>query len=77
MSMRKKRLSFEGQLRNLIEMSGQSCYAICKATAIDKATMSRFLNHKGGLSMPNLNLLTEHFGWIVISEKQTTRNAGE
>lgn len=69
--MSKKRLTFTEQLRRLIENSGETRYRIGTETGIDHATISRFMNGKGGLSMPNLDALAEHLGWKVIAEKSS------
>jgi hypothetical protein len=62
--------SFNDQMRHLIESSGQSRYAISKATDIDQAILSRFMHGKGGLSPSNLDKLAEYLGWeIRIREK--------
>ncbi|MBL8825431.1 MAG: helix-turn-helix domain-containing protein [Planctomycetaceae bacterium] len=63
-----KRKRFSDQMRNLIETSGQSCYAISKVTGIDQATLSRFLNEKGGMSVEALDTLAEYLGWSITVE---------
>lgn len=68
--------TFTEQLRRLIETSGQSCYRISLETGIDKATLSRFMNQKGGLSMPNLDLLAEYLGWTVVRERASRTKKG-
>jgi len=47
------------QLRRAIDESGQSRYAICKATGIDQSQMSRFMHGSGGLSVDALDALGE------------------
>ena len=50
------------RLRWEIEHSGESRYAICKATGIDKAAMSRFMAGTTNLSLEAADRLAEHFG---------------
>ena len=70
--MAAKQKTFTEQIRHLIEASGQTCYRIGKETGIDTATLSRFMNGKGGLSMPNLDTLAEYLGWTVTATKKAT-----
>ncbi len=71
-----KKTTFAEQLRHLIQASGRSYGVIAAETGIDKATISRFMNHKGGLSMPNLNRLAAVLGWTVVSEGETGKRSG-
>jgi transcriptional regulator with XRE-family HTH domain len=66
--MSKKREAFGDQIRKLIASSGQTQYAICKATGIQPATLNKFMNRNpgAGLSVANLNRLAEHFGWVIV-----------
>lgn len=75
-SMARKR-TFTEQLRHLIATSGQTCYSIAAATGIDKATLSRFMNAKGGLSGPNQDILAEHLGWTVAAKGRPQKQKGE
>lgn len=68
--MARKR-TFSEQLQHLIETSDQSYGQIARKTGVDKATISRFMNGKGGLSMPNLDILAEYLGWAVIPERES------
>lgn len=73
--MARKR-TFTEQLRHLIETSGESYGAIARATGVDKATISRFMNGRGGLSMPNLDALAAHLGWTVTSKRKPRKSKG-
>jgi len=46
---------FSDQLRRAISQSGLSHYAICQATGINKAALSRFVNGKMGLSLESID----------------------
>jgi transcriptional regulator with XRE-family HTH domain len=74
--MAKHAQTFTEQIRLLIETSGQTAYEISKATGIDKAALSRFLNGKSGLTTASLDLLAEHFGWEIVATKKVKRRKG-
>jgi plasmid maintenance system antidote protein VapI len=62
--MAHKRLSDE--IRDAVNASGMSRYAICKTLEIAEATMSRFMNAKGGLSMEFIDRLAELLGMHIV-----------
>lgn len=51
---------FSKQLRQAVERSGQSRYAICKAIGLDQAALSRFMSGRAGLGMKVVDKLTVH-----------------
>jgi transcriptional regulator with XRE-family HTH domain len=57
--MAKKREKLSDQVRRTVEDSGLSRYAICKELGLSQATMSRFMNGKGLLSMEYLDALAD------------------
>jgi plasmid maintenance system antidote protein VapI len=59
-----KRLSEE--IRDAVNASGMTRYAICKTLGIAEATMSRFMNAKGGLSMEVIDRLAELLGMHIV-----------
>lgn len=62
--MAKKR--FSDQLRQAIDGSGYSRYAIGKVCGIDKGQMSRFMAGKEGLSLAYLDSIADMIGLQVI-----------
>ena len=50
------------QLRQAIEQSGQTRYAIWRATGIDQAQLSRFMVGERGLSLDAVDRLCAHLG---------------
>jgi Cro/C1-type HTH DNA-binding domain len=60
---------FSDELRQAIEKSELSCYAICQITGIDKAQMSRFINGKGGLSMEGTDAVCKLIGAKLVPGK--------
>jgi plasmid maintenance system antidote protein VapI len=59
-----KKLSDE--IRDAVNASGMSRYAICKTLGIAEATMSRFMNDKGGLSMEFIDRLADLLGLHMV-----------
>ena len=59
-----KKLSDE--IKDAVNASGMSRYAICKTLGIAEATMSRFMNAKGGLSMEFIDRLAELLGMHIV-----------
>jgi transcriptional regulator with XRE-family HTH domain len=50
------------QLRRLIASNDESQYRICQVCDIDRATMSRFMNGKGGLSLEAIDRIGAMLG---------------
>ena len=64
----KRQHSFLDQLRHSIATSGITPYRIAKDCGIERASLSRFINGKGGLSMENLDSLGKYLGWTVTAK---------
>ena len=58
-TMGHKKTSLTDQLRQLIESAEISRYELWRQTGIDQAVLSKFVNHKGGLSMESLDKIGE------------------
>ena len=56
---RRRQKTLSDQLRQAIKTSGHTRYAICKATGIDQAAMSKFMKGQVGLSLASLEQLTD------------------
>ena len=57
------------QIREQIENSGQSRYAIWKATGISQSQLCKVMAGTAGLSIEAAERLLEHFGYTVIIKK--------
>jgi transcriptional regulator with XRE-family HTH domain len=68
--MAKKREKLSDQVRRAVDDSGLSRYAICKALGLAQATMSRFMNGKGLLSMEYLDALADLLDLNIIVGKR-------
>ena len=58
------------QIRQAVNASGMSRYRIAKELGIAESTLSRFMSRKGGLSMDNLDALSELLGLNLAKKKQ-------
>jgi transcriptional regulator with XRE-family HTH domain len=67
--MAKKRLKLSEQIRHAVETCGQTRYVISKATGIDQATLSRFVNGERGLPMKTLDVLADHLNLNIQASK--------
>jgi predicted XRE-type DNA-binding protein len=68
---------FSDQLRGAISQSGLSHYAICQATGINKAALSRFVNGKMGLSLESIDKIVAMLGLrLEAPKKPRTKRTG-
>lgn len=58
------------QVRQLIESSGQSRYAIWKATGIPQGQLCRVMQGQSGLSLDSLERLLQHLGHEIKITKR-------
>ena len=68
--MAKKPTKLSDQLRRAIETADKSRYALWQETGIAQATLCRFMQGKGGLSIEGLDLLAEALGLELVQRKQ-------
>ncbi len=63
-------------LREAIEKSGQTRYAIGQATGVSQAQLSRFVRRLQGISIENAQIVADHLGYeITLRPKRRTRRA--
>jgi hypothetical protein len=60
---------FEEQLRDAINGSGLSRYAICKEIGLPESTMSHFMAGNCGLSVESINRICELIGARLVAGK--------
>ena len=65
--MGNKKLSDE--IREAVDASEMSRYAIAKALGVAESTMSRFMSGKGGLSMEYIDRLAALLGLHIVVKK--------
>ena len=65
--MGKKRVTLSDQIRQVVNDSGVSRYAICKASGIDQGQFSRFMAGTKGLSIGALDNLADVLGLNIVT----------
>jgi hypothetical protein len=75
--MKQKRLPLADQLRQAVLNCGQSQYAVCKATGIDKTALFRFVTGERGVSMEVMNTLGEYLGLRIVADKPRAKKGGK
>lgn len=75
-SMTRKYTRLTDQLRQAIDTADISRYRIALEAEIDHATLSRFMNGKGGLSMDGLDRLAEVLGLELVARQRPTKRKG-
>lgn len=75
MSKRKPK-TLSDQLREAIEVSGYSRYAIWQATGVDQAVLSRFMARKSGLSLESADRLAAFLGLRLVEDKRRRWKGG-
>jgi hypothetical protein len=74
--MKKKRPLLVDELRQAVLNCGQSQYAICKATGIDKTALFRFMTGERGVSMDVMNKLGEYLGLRIVKATEPRTKEG-
>ena len=70
---RKRSTKLSQQLRDAIDASGMSRYAICKATGIDQAAMSRFMAGRAGMTLANIDAVFQLLELDVMPKTTSSR----
>jgi hypothetical protein len=68
-----KKPPISDQLRKAIMASDKSCYRIHKETGIAPSVLSRFLNHRHGLSMASVDKLAECLGLRLVADAEAPK----
>ena len=71
--MKRKHTPLTEQLRQAVLNCGETQYAVCKATGIDKTALSRFINGERGVSMKVLDTLGEYLGLRIVADKPNSK----
>jgi transcriptional regulator with XRE-family HTH domain len=64
------------QLRQAIDASGMSRYAIAKAIGLDQSVLSRFMAGKSGLAVETIDNIGELLGLRIVTEKKPSKSKG-
>ena len=73
--MAEERTKLSDQIRQAVDESVLSRYAICKAAGIDEGTFSRFMSRRSGLSMATLDVLADVLRLHVVARESTAPTA--
>jgi len=65
--MHRMQKKLSDQVRQAVEKSGMSRYAICKAIGMQESVMSRFMNSKGGLQQDSLDALANVLDLRIVA----------
>ena len=68
--MAKKPTKLSDEVREAVDASGMSRYAICKELSILQSSFSRFMNRKGGLTMASLDALASLLDLHITTDKR-------
>lgn len=68
------KISFSDEIREAIANAKKSRNQIAIETGIDKATISRFVHDKGGLSIAGLDKIAKCLGLTVVVRKPNRRS---
>jgi transcriptional regulator with XRE-family HTH domain len=66
----KRRVKLSDQIRRAVDASGLSRYRISKEIGVAESTMSRFMSGRGGLSMENLDALSDLIGFDIAAPRR-------
>ncbi len=67
---KRRSMKLSDAVRKAIDDSGESRYAIAKATGIDESALAKFYNGHRGLSMEALNALGEFLQLEIIMRRK-------
>ena len=70
MGRQRRQEPFQDQLRAAIDASPLSRYEICKRAGFSQATMSRFMNRLGSMSLPSVDLLVAVLNLELVPRKR-------
>ena len=69
--------TFSDQIRDAVNASGMSRYAICKAIGFSQGAMSRFMSGQAGVSIEILDRLAEVIGMEIRTKSKATKAKGK
>ena len=76
MPKKPKRKTLSDELRDAVERSGLTRYAIWQETGIDQGTMSKFMAGNRGLSLESIDKLADLLGLHVVTDAELPRPKG-
>lgn len=68
-----RRIKLSDAVRKAIDDSGESRYAIAKATGIDESALAKFYNGHRGITTDTLDRLGEHLGLRIVMDHKPAK----
>lgn len=76
MPKKSKRKTLSEELREAVERSGVTRYAIWQETGIDQGTLSKFMAGNRGLSIESIDKLADLLGLHIVTDAEQARPKG-
>jgi plasmid maintenance system antidote protein VapI len=70
MGKRRPKTKLSDEVRKAIDDSGESRYAIAKATGIDESALGKFYNGQRGITTDTLDRLAEHLELRIVMDRK-------
>jgi plasmid maintenance system antidote protein VapI len=70
MGKRRPKTKLSDEVRKAIDDSGESRYAIAKATGIDESALGKFYNGQRGITTDTLDRLAEHLKLRIVMDRK-------
>lgn len=67
---RKRSKTLSDQVKQAIDDSGESRYAIAKATGIDESALAKFYNGQRGITTDTLDRLGAYLGLRIVTDRK-------
>ena len=67
---KRKKTKISTQIRDAIESADVTRYRIAVETGINEATLSRFMNGTGGMTVETLDKLGEYLGLEIVEQRK-------
>jgi plasmid maintenance system antidote protein VapI len=70
MGKRRPKTKLSDEVRKAIDDSGESRYAIAKATGVDESALGKFYNGQRGITTDTLDRLAEHLELRIVMDRK-------
>lgn len=70
---KRRSTTLSDQVKRAIDDSGESRYAIAKATGIDESALAKFYNGQRGITTDTLDRLGAYLGLRIVMDRKTKK----